>query len=161
MMPLFLAVLLACTAFAGGAQTSPSDRDAIVASVQKFFDTMTARDAAGAASVLVPEGRFFSVRDSDEGPRMGGSTFRDYLDGLAKVTQRRVERMWDPEVRVHGRIATVWTRYDFHIDGKFSHCGVDAFDLVKTQEGWKISGAVYTVERTGCPPSPLGPLPKE
>jgi hypothetical protein len=34
---------------------------------------------------------------------------------------------------------------------------VDAFDLVKTPEGWKIAGGVYTVERTGCPPSPLGP----
>jgi hypothetical protein len=66
--------------------------------------------------------------------------------------------MWNPEVRVHGPIASVWTAYDFWVDGKFSHCGVDVFDLVKTAEGWKISGGAYTVERTGCAPSPLGPL---
>jgi len=52
----------------------------------------------------------------------------------------------------------VWTPYDFWVDGKFSHCGIDIFDLVKTAEGWKISGATYTVERTGCAASPLGPL---
>jgi hypothetical protein len=69
--------------------------------------------------------------------------------------------MWDPDVRIHGAIAVVWTRYDFWVDGKFSHCGVDAFDLVKTAEGWRIAGGVYTVERTGCPPSPLGPLKLE
>ena len=58
---------------------------------------------------------------------------------------------------MHGPIASVWTPYDFWVDGKFSHCGIDIFDLVKTAEGWKISGLTYTVERTGCAPSPLGP----
>ena len=47
--------------------------------------------------------------------------------------------------------------YDFHRDGEFSHCGVDAFTLVRTESGWKISGGVYTVETEGCAPSPLGP----
>ena len=47
--------------------------------------------------------------------------------------------------------------YDFWIDGKYSHCGIDAFDLVKTSEGWKISGGVFTTQAT-CAPSPLGPL---
>ena len=63
----------------------------------------------------------------------------------------------NPEVRLHGTVATVWTPYDFWIDGKFSHCGIDAFDLVKTASGWKIAGVVFTVEPK-CEPSPLGPL---
>ena len=49
------------------------------------------------------------------------------------------------------------TPYDFWIDGKFSHCGIDAFDLIKTEEGWKLAGGVYTIE-SKCEPSPLGPL---
>ena len=32
-----------------------------------------------------------------------------------------------------------------------------AFDLIKTEEGWKIAGGTYTVE-SKCEPSPLGPL---
>jgi hypothetical protein len=51
----------------------------------------------------------------------------------------------------------VWTPYDFHIDGEFSHCGIDAFNMVRTDEGWKIASIVWTVERTGCENSPLGP----
>ena len=61
---------------------------------------------------------------------------------------------------VHGLIATVWAPYDFWIDGKLSHCGIDAFDLIKTEDGWKIAGGVYTVE-SNCAPSPLGPLKQE
>jgi hypothetical protein len=138
---------------------STADREAVVATVQKFFDTMASKDVVEARRVLMPDGRFVAVRDDRPEPR--STTNQAYLDSLAKRTQAYRERMWDPDVRIHGAIAVVWTRYDFWVDGKFSHCGVDAFDLVKTAEGWRIAGGVYTVERTGCPPSPLGPLKLE
>ena len=48
-------------------------------------------------------------------------------------------------------------QYDFWTDGKFSHCGIDAFELIKTVDGWKIAGGTYTIE-ANCGPSPLGPL---
>jgi hypothetical protein len=67
------------------------------------------------------------------------------------------ERIWNPEVKVNGLIATLWAPYDFWLDGKYSHCGVDQFDFIKTEEGWKIAGGVYSVE-SKCAPSPLGPL---
>ena len=51
----------------------------------------------------------------------------------------------------------VWTRYDFYRDGRFSNCGIDSWHLIKTRDGWKISGGIYTVERKDCPESPLGP----
>jgi len=69
--------------------------------------------------------------------------------------------MWDPNVLIHKEIAVVWAKYDFHREGKFSHCGVDAFNLVKTPEGWKISGIIYTVEKEGCGESPIGPPGKK
>ena len=106
----------------------------------------------------MPEGRLFSVREQNGQPLTRAASTQDCLDSLAKGQQAYRERMWNPEVRVHGPIASVWTPYDFWVNGKFSHCGVDAFDLVNTSEGWKISGGIYTVERTGCAPSPLGPL---
>ena len=134
------------------------DRAAVVATVQKFFDTMAARDVEGARAVLMPEGRLFAVREQNGQSAARASSIEDYLKGLPARKAEYRERMWSPEVRVHGPIASVWTPYDFWVDGKFSHCGVDVFDLVKTPEGWRISGGVYTVERTGCAPSPLGPL---
>jgi len=54
----------------------------------------------------------------------------------------------------------VWAPYDFWIDGKLSHCGTDAFDLIKTEDGWKIAGGVYTLE-SNCATSPLGPPKQE
>lgn len=137
---------------------APSEREAVLAAVQTFLDTMAANDAAAARRVLVPEGRFFFMREEKGESVLRSVSNAEYLDRLATRKTRSRERIWDPDVRIHGSIAVVWTRYDFWIDGRFSHCGVDAFDLVKTAEGWKLAGGVYTVERSGCPPSPLGPL---
>ena len=65
--------------------------------------------------------------------------------------------MWNPEVRVHGLIATVWTPYNFWIDGKFSHCGIDAFESDQDRGRLEARGGTYTIE-SKCEPSPLGPL---
>jgi hypothetical protein len=161
-----LAVLLfTCVPSIGIAQApapeaSPAERDAVLAAVQKFFDTMASGDVAAGRAGSIPEGRFFSVRESAPGvpPAVRTFTNQESYDRMASDKRKLQERMWNPEVRIHGPIAVVWTAYDFWVDGKFSHCGVDAFNLVKTQDGWKLAGGLYTIEPTGCAPSPLGPL---
>jgi len=139
------------------AQTS-ADHDAILKTVQAFFDTMTAKDVEEARKILMPQGRFHAVRMRDGNIRSFSN--EEYLADLQAGKRMLRERMWNPEVRVHGAIATVWTPYDFWIDGKFSHCGIDAFDLVKTDEGWKLAGGSYTLEDK-CAASPLGPLKQD
>jgi hypothetical protein len=105
----------------------------------------------------MPDARFFSAAERDGKMTVRPSTGDAFVASFSNPNRAKaLERMWDPEVRVRGAIAQLWTRYDFHGNGTFSHCGVDAFNLVKTDEGWKIAGAMWTVERTGCAPSPLG-----
>src|SRR5262245_52885987 len=110
--------VLFCTLFlmlpATGSAQSSADRDEVLKVVQVFFATMTARDVEGARKILMPEGRFFpmEMRKPDTTPR--SFTNDEYLGGLAK--ERKAisrERIWNPEVRVHGSIATVWAPYDF------------------------------------------------
>lgn len=134
---------------------STAERDAVLKAVQTFFETMTAKDIEGARKILMPQGRFHAIRMRDANIRSFSN--EEYFADLQGMKQTLRERIWNPEVRVHGAIATVWTPYDFWIDGKLSHCGVDAFDLVKTDEGWKIAGGAYTIDDK-CEPSPLGPL---
>jgi len=139
------------------AQTSNSEEDAVLKAVQVFFDTMAARDVEGARAVLQPQGRFHAMRIRDGKPDVRAFSNEEYFADLLASKQKMRERTWNPDVSVHGLIATFRAPYDFWIDGKLSHCGVDAFDLIKTEDGWKIAGGVYTVE-TNCAPSPLGPL---
>lgn len=141
-------------------QPAVQEREAVLRTVQAFFDTMTASDVEGARKILQPQGRFHAMSMKDGKPEVRAFSNEEYFAILQENSrQRRQERMWNPDVRINGLIASVTAPYDFWIDDKFSHCGVDAFDLIKTEEGWKIAGGVYTVEQK-CQPSPLGPPKK-
>ena len=123
------------------------DESQVLATVQRFFDSMTERDTASARDILVMDATYFSVRQGTDGTVMRGSTNRQYVEQLATPGDLFQEQMFNPRVLIHEDIAVVWTRYDFHRNGAFSHCGVDAFSLVRTNGQWKIAGIVYTVER--------------
>lgn len=155
MFPSLLVLL--CCSVAASAQPAEADRASIMKVVQAFFDTMSANDVEGARKILQPQGRFHAMRVKNGQPDVHAFANEEYFADLQSSKQKKRERIWNPDVRVHGLVATVTAPYDFWIDGKFSHCGTDVFDLIKTEEGWKIAGGVYTVETT-CAPSPLGPL---
>jgi len=138
-------------------QPATGEQAAVMKTVQAFFDTMTARDVEGARKILQPQGRFHAMRMKDGKPDVRPFANEEYLADLQASKEKMRERIWNPDVRLHGLVATVTAPYDFWRDGKFSHCGTDVFDLIKTEDGWKIAGGVYTVE-TKCDPSPLGPL---
>lgn len=155
------ALLVAVLTLAGCAPSGLAGQDPsapVLAAVDELFAAMAGGDAERAAAVLLPEGQWVSVRPGEDGTDVVAvMPHREVLVRLGEARERWLERYWEPEVRVHGPVAVVWTRYDFHRGDEFSHCGMEAFTLVRTPDGWRITGATYTVEPTGCPPSPLGP----
>ena len=153
-----LAVISFAVAAPLQAQSTP--RDSVVAVVQEFFRAMTANDSAAAARTMHPDAPMFVLGTRGDSTVLSQSTSARFLSSLVTNKRVYVERMWEPTVMVHGPIASVWAPYDFHIDGTFSHCGVDAFSLARANGAWRIVSITYTVERTGCAPSPLGPLKK-
>ena len=60
------------------------------------------------------------------------------------------EPIWDTRIEVDGTFAQVWTPYAFYVGKKFSHCGVDAFQLVNDGNGWKIIHLADTRHTSGC-----------
>ncbi|MCU0633880.1 MAG: nuclear transport factor 2 family protein [Gemmatimonadaceae bacterium] len=152
------AVAALCIAALAHAQPPAPTRaahDSVTAVVQEFFRSMQAHDSAAFNRTVTPDAMLWAVR-SGSGVTPAARPIAQFAASLA--TDRRVllERMWNPVVQVHREIAMVWTPYDFHRDGAFSHCGIDAFTLVHGEGRWRITSITYTVEPTGCAPSPLG-----
>lgn len=156
--PLLL-VMLATAVFApaAAAQTpDPAVRDSVVGVVERFFTAMTERDTAAMSAVFLPDAGSAIVQHMGDSSAVASAPISAFQAQLPQMTRTLLERMWDAQVLEHHGVAVLWTPYDFHVDGKFSHCGVDAFTLVRTRNGWKISSVAYTVETSGCPASPLG-----
>lgn len=99
----------------------------------------------------------YSVREGEGGPALRAVTRAAFLESLGGEDQELLERMWDPTVQVQDPVAMVWTPYDFHLNGEFSHCGIDVFTMLNGAEGWQVTSITYNVVREECPPSPLGP----
>ncbi|MGV3709411.1 MAG: nuclear transport factor 2 family protein [Gemmatimonas sp.] len=139
---------------------SRTAQDSVVAVVNEFFRAMQASDSAAAARTVDLNGQIFAFQPRGDSAVLMRSSLGTFPGSLVGNKRALLERMWDPTVMVHGPMAVVWTAYDFHTDGAFSHCGIDAFTLARTSGTWKIVNVTYTVERTGCKPSPLGPVKK-
>ncbi|MDD9889627.1 MAG: nuclear transport factor 2 family protein [Gammaproteobacteria bacterium] len=136
-----------------------SERTAILATIQKFFDSIETRDRELLESILVRDSLNISVRTLANGDtNFNIMSYDDVVNALTRPGRDALERSWDETVLIRGNIAVVWTPYDFHIDGEFSHCGVDSFQLIKQEGRWLISNSSWTLETEDCPESPLGPI---
>ncbi|MCW5897707.1 MAG: DUF4440 domain-containing protein [Flavobacteriales bacterium] len=140
------------------ASGQPAPETAVIQVIDRFFAAMAARDTAAMAATLTNDGVFHAVLTEDPDRPPIAVTHQAYLASLANGEGDWRERYWHPVVYVDEGIATVTMRYDFHADGRHSHCGADVFTLVLDRGTWKIAGGVYTMRRMDCPDSPLGPL---
>jgi hypothetical protein len=152
--------LILCGSFGFSAAIADEigDRAEVIDIVQAFFDAMTARNIDAMGSMLTPDGIFYGYREGPDELMIDRTTHQAFIEGFAEGDRKIVERFWDPQVLLHGRMAAVWTPYDLYVDGEFRHCGIDNFNLLKTDEGWKITGVVFSMESYNCGESPLGPL---
>jgi uncharacterized protein DUF4440 len=137
--------------------STAADENGAIATVQRLFDAMATHNAEAARVLFTPGAGLTAVRANGA---VSNSTSEEFVAHVGAAKEPWLERMWNPKVLIHGGLAVVWADYDFHLNGKFSHCGIDSVTLVKTSDQWKISGIAYTMEMSGCAPSPLGPPKK-
>lgn len=153
-MILLLAALLATqTPMPKGTGLPPpgTDEAAVMVPVDALFAALAARDPALAAPYLLPEGDLTIADERDDGTReVRRTSFVEFAATLKPGPEKYEERIYNPAIEIDGDIALVWGRYDFIIDGKLSHCGVDHFNLVREAGRWKIANLSYSKRRTGC-----------
>ena len=154
---LALAAPLAAQGTATSAPSSASpdaERAAVLQVVTGLFDAMRTRDTAAMRSAFDSGVVLLSVGRTREGlPVVRRDAIGNFIASIpgAPAGKKLDERIYSPEVRIDGGLATVWTQYDFYLGDTFSHCGVDALMLGKTQGGWKIISLADTRQREGCP----------
>jgi hypothetical protein len=134
------------------AQDSTETR-AIIAVVDKLFNGMLTRDTAAMRVVFVPEARMLGLTNQGA---FRASPVDAWIASIGRANPESPlrERTWGHQVRVDGAIAQAWMEYDLHVGARFSHCGVDAFDLIKIGTEWKIVSVMDTRRTTGCTEPP-------
>ena len=157
---LFLGWSVAHSADAPVVETPEAVKRSVLAVVQRFLDSLAARDTVACKATVAPEGQ---IQAMNEGPNGGTVTYRllgEFADRVATWKERPLERIWNSTVLVQGRIAMVWAPYDFHREGKFSHSGIDVFTLMRAGDEWKIVNLAFTMQPHVPSQHPAGPPQK-
>jgi len=134
----------------GAAETAA--HQAVRGVIVGLFDAMRAGDGAALLAGFHEGATLTSVGADRDGVL---AARREGIEGFAEAVgtphpEPYDERIGPIEVRVDGPLATAWMTYRFHVGERFSHCGVNSFQLADVGEGWKIL-AVTDTRRTECP----------
>lgn len=129
-------------------------RQAVLDTVQRFFDALEQKDGDTLRDLHTPQGITHALRVRGDSAVVVARPHEAAVASITGSDASFMERMFDPVVHVGDHIAVVWTPYDFHVNGNFSHCGTDIFNLIRVRGEWKISSVTYTVEQEDCPERP-------
>jgi hypothetical protein len=150
------AVLSACAPSAPSAPGvpaghQPAEEAAVLEAMDRYLAAISASDREAMAALQMPDGMTYQWRPTGGG-EMGISAHPNsyWVDPAHDDGQVYRERYWSPTVLIRGGIAVVWAPYEFWIDGKTSHCGVDVMDFVNVDGKWLVSNAMWTVEPDAC-----------
>ncbi len=130
------------------AQTS--DREAAIGVVRTMFAALAKGDTAGMRATFYPEARVVQT-GTREGKRFYQvNPIDDFLKSIGAAAGRKLEeQLIAPTAQVDDNLAVVWAKYRFLVDGKTSHCGVDSYQLVRGDAGWKLLHIVDTQRACG------------
>lgn len=130
-----------------------SDEAAIREVINQVFKGMENGDSAKVHSAFAREVTLASVfRDKAGNPVLRReSSVRDFLKAVGTPhPEIWYEETWNYRVQQDGDLAQVWCDYAFYLGKNFSHCGVDAFQLHKGKDGWKVFHLADTRRKADC-----------
>jgi hypothetical protein len=139
-----LILIISATSFA------QDDKQAAINVVNQLFEGMKAKNIEQMKAVFSADGQLIAI----DKPRDGKGLSKTRLfsgEAFAKMISEAkgadyIEKMSAPEARISGDLAIVSGRYTFYVGDKFSHCGTNIFNLVRTETGWRIANGASTLE---------------
>ena len=77
---------------------------------------------------------------------------RKFIETIAARSSRDEETFKNIRIDTDGEVAQVWFDYVFNSDGYASNWGKEAWQLVRTDAGWKIVSVIWSTEFNPVPP---------
>jgi hypothetical protein len=147
-MKKLLLLLFLCPLLAIGQQKT-SDEDQVKAVILKTFSAMKSVDSVALKSCFTEKAVLQISQIRPEGNIVREVPIANFVKNvMTRKAGDMDERVlsWGP-ILVDHEIATAWVPYEFYLNGKFTHKGVDAFILVKVGEDYKIQTLLYNMQK--------------
>ncbi|MEO6760618.1 MAG: nuclear transport factor 2 family protein [Saprospiraceae bacterium] len=151
MLKIRILFLLLGAVFAQNA-VAQKDEKAVKAVINRFFEAMEKKDTAMLRSTCTDTPVFQTYMNNRDGKlELMNEDFSEFVAFVGTPSSDQfAEKITFEAIHVEPSLASVWAPYKFYLNGKFSHCGTDSFQLLKTAAGWKIQYILDT-RRKNCP----------
>jgi hypothetical protein len=148
---LIVVLFLGCITTQVIGQTNEEER-AVTEVINRLFRGMEMSDTASMRTTFAKEITMtsFSKNKNNEVVLKKEDSVLPWLKGVAAPHETYYEETWGLKIQVDGEFAQAWCDYAFYLGHSFHHCGVDAFQLYKSKDGWKIFQLADTRRKDGC-----------
>lgn len=121
------------------------DETAVRATITHLFEGMSKADSTLLKPLFMPGARLQSVQNKQGTVSVKEDPIAGFIASVGKAKAGALdERLSSMDIRIDGDLATAWTPYSFYYNGQQSHCGVNAFTLVRIAGDWKIQNIIDT-----------------
>ena len=146
---LLLAVLL----FALSGKAQESDKAAVKKVVEDFFEAFHKQDSVAMKRFVADNVVLQTTGRNKEGKTMFRSTPIEKLyESIVSIPDSISfqEKLTSWSIQVDRTMANAWVGYEFWLNGNFSHCGINSFQMVNFDGDWKIIYLIDTRGKAGC-----------
>jgi hypothetical protein len=145
-------ILVSVILFLSGSLDAQTSADSVKAVVKQLFDGMKNSDASMIRSAFTDSAILQSIGRNKEGKMIiQNENIDEFAKSISELKKGAAdEQITFESIKIDGPLAIVWAPYKFYFDGKFSHCGVDSFQLVFINGQWKIQYLIDTRRRQPC-----------
>lgn len=76
--------------------------------------------------------------------RYKAGTWQQFADYVGSAKESIEERFHNVRIETDGSVASVYFDFEFVADGKVGNKGAETWQLIRTDEGWKIASMLYS-----------------
>lgn len=150
-LSLVVLVALAIGLNQAKAQTNVEE-ESIKKTINLLFEGMRNADTSMISKAFAAKSTLETIARTKDGKfKVVTENTADFIKSMVGPHKVKLdERIEFTKILVDANLASVWTNYKFYLGDKFSHCGVNSFQLFKSETGWKIIYLIDTRRKDAC-----------
>lgn len=132
-----------------------ADVKAIELVVEQFRSAIISHDGKTLANLFLQDhDSWLSVVDEASWARVKGrdpqarkiipSSWKEFANAIQNGRRPVEERFYNVRIDTNGAVASVWFDFDFLVAGKVTNRGSESWQMVRAEDGWKISSMLFS-----------------
>ncbi|MDR7371700.1 nuclear transport factor 2 family protein [Flavobacterium aquidurense] len=125
---------------------SNAQKQDVQKTIEYFFEGFHQKDTSKIKSVCAENMILQSISESvSKGNKLSDEAAKEFYKSIASIpsSMKFHEKILSYIIQIDGTMAHVWAPYEFYLNNKLSHSGVNTFTLFKEKDSWKI---IYLID---------------